>query len=312
MPIRIPNDLPARPVLEAEGVRVMDEATAIRQDIRPLRIGLLNLMPNKIETETQFARLVGATPLQIDLSLIHPTTHEPKTTSRDHLDAFYRTWAEIRSEAFDGFIITGAPLGMIPFEEVSYWPELTEILDWTTTHVHAPLFVCWGAMAALYHFHGINKVRMPSKLSGVFPHENGWPGCRWLLGFDDVVEMPVSRWTRIDEHALHATPGLRVLLHHSRTGPGLIDDLAARRLYMINHLEYEAETLKAEYLRDSASAEIEPPHAYFPDDDVSSTPVSRWRAHGHLLIANWINEIYQSTPYDLSLIGRGSSGFRSR
>lgn len=306
MPIRIPDDLPARPVLEREGVRVMDEATAIKQDIRPLHIGLLNLMPNKIETETQFARLIGATPLQIDLTLIHPTSHQPKTTPKDHLEAFYRTWADIRDETFDGFIITGAPLGTISFEEVAYWPELVEIFEWTRTNVHAPLFVCWGAMAALYHFHGINKIRLEHKLSGVFAHENKWPGCRWLLGFDDVVEMPVSRYSRLDERGIEAVDGLRILLRHEDTGPGLLDELALRRLYMINHLEYEADTLRAEYLRDRENEAASLPYAYFPANDPESVPQSRWRAHGHLLIANWINEIYQTTPFALADIGKTS------
>jgi len=303
LPIRVPNDLPARPVLEREGVRIMDEATAIRQDIRPLRIGLLNLMPNKIETETQFARLIGATPLQIELTLIHPTTHQPKTVARSHLEAFYRTWEEIRDQRFDGFIVTGAPLGMIPFEDVGYWPELVEIMDWTHTNVHAPLFVCWGAMAALYHFYDVPKIKLDAKLSGVFPHENKSPGCRWLLGFDDTVRMPVSRWTRVSHQGLAARPDLRTLLQHEEAGPGLVDDLGKRRLFMMNHLEYEADTLAQEYRRDQANGNPSPPSDYFPKDDPASEPLSSWRAHGHLLIGNWINEIYQTTPYNINDIG---------
>lgn len=306
MPIRVPNNLPARSILEREGVRVMDEATAIRQDIRPLRIGLLNLMPNKIETETQFARLIGATPLQIDLTLVHPTSHVSKSTPRAHLEAFYRTWTEVCAEKFDGFLITGAPLGMIPFEDVGYWPELVAIFDWTRSNVHAPFFVCWGAMAALYHFHGISKMKLPKKLSGVFPHENHQPGCRWLIGFDDTVSMPVSRWTRIDGADVACTEGLRILLQHDLTGPGLIDERSARRLYMMNHLEYEADTLAAEYQRDAASGSPDVPEDYFPGDDPAVRPRSRWRAHGHLLVSNWINEIYQTTPYNIDDIGQVS------
>jgi len=305
MPIRIPDHLPARSVLEAEGVRVMDRRTSVRQDIRPLRIGLLNLMPDKISTETQFARLVGATPLQIDFTLIHLATHQSKTTPQTHLDAFYRTWTEVRQEKFDGFIITGAPLGMIPFEDVTYWDELVEIFDWTTTHVHAPFFVCWGALAALYHFHSIEKIRLPQKLTGVFPHENSEPGCRWLLGSDDIVDMPVSRWTKIDEEAVEANDALRVLLRHDETGPGLIDELQKRRIFMFNHLEYEADTLKQEFLRDLEAGEENKPKAYFPGDDPERAPLARWRAHGHLLISNWINEIYQTTPFDVDAIGQG-------
>lgn len=304
MPIRIPDNLPARSILEDEGVRVMDQTTAVKQDIRPLRIGLLNLMPNKIETETQFARLIGATPLQIELSLIHPTNHQSKTTPKEHLEAFYRTWSDIRRESFDGFIITGAPLGTIKFEDVGYWDELVEIFEWTRTNVHAPLFVCWGAMAALYHFHGVPKHRMDQKLFGVFDHDNTHPGCRWLLGFDDVVGMPVSRWSRVDEDRIRTVDGLRVLLRHHSTGPGLIDELSERRLYMINHLEYEANTLRAEFHRDLDAGQSEVPYAYFPDNDATKVPLSRWRAHGHLLVANWINEIYQSTPFDLKMIGK--------
>ncbi|NRA29001.1 MAG: homoserine O-succinyltransferase [Parvularculaceae bacterium] len=304
MPIRIPNDLPARPVLEREGVRVMDEATAVRQDIRPLRIGLLNLMPNKIETETQFARLIGATPLQIELTLIHPTTHQPKTVARSHLDAFYSSWEDIRDQKFDGFIVTGAPLGMMAFEDVRYWPELVEIMDWTRTNVHAPFFVCWGAMAALYHFYGVPKIKLEQKISGVFPHESHSPGCRWLLGFDDIVRMPVSRWTRVSEQGLAAAKGLRVLLRHEEAGAGLIDDIEQRRLFMINHLEYESDTLAQEYTRDLAIGEANAPSNYFPDNNPEAAPVSTWRAHGHLLISNWINEIYQTTPFNPSDIGQ--------
>lgn len=282
----------------------MDEATAVRQDIRPIRIGLLNLMPNKIETETQFARLIGATPLQIELTLIHPTTHQSKTVARSHLEAFYRSWEDLRDQHFDGFIVTGAPLGMIPFEEVRYWPELIEIMDWTRTNVHAPLFVCWGAMAALYHFYGVPKIKLEQKLSGVFAHENQSPGCRWLLGFDDIVRMPVSRWTRVSDDALSSVDGLRVLLRHNEAGAGLIDDLSHRRLFMINHLEYETDTLAQEYARDLGSGERRPPSNYFPDNDPRAAPVSTWRAHGHLLISNWINEIYQTTPFDINDIGQ--------
>ncbi|NNU15386.1 homoserine O-succinyltransferase [Parvularcula sp. ZS-1/3] len=299
MPIRIPDDLPGRPTLEEEGVRVMDRSTAIRQDIRPLRIGLLNLMPNRVETEVQFARLLGASPLQIELTLVRLAAHQPTDRSRPHLDAFYRDWDELKDEKFDGFLITGAPLGMVPYEEITYWEELKTLLDWTETHVFAPLFVCWGAMAALHHFHGIAKEKLEEKASGVFPHTNHDITSPWLAGLGQEVPMPVSRWTTIPSASIEASDKLRMLLSSEATGAGLIEEPATRRLYMLNHLEYEAESLKEEYERDLAKGEpAKVPVNYFDGDDSKARPRHRWKPHGHLFYAGWVNEIYQAVPFD--------------
>lgn len=306
MPIKIPDQLPARDTLISEGIMVMDEAAAMRQDIRPMHVGLLNLMPNKIQTETQIARLVASTALQVELTLLHAATHESKNTSSDHLSAFYRTWEEVEGKKFDAFIITGAPVGMVPYEEITYWNELKRILDWTTTNVHSSLYVCWGAMAALYHFHGLNKVKLPEKAFGVFPHTNCRAGSPYLIGFSDSIQVPVSRWTTLLRDDIEAVPDLRILLDGPETGPCLIHQSFGNRLYMINHLEYDASTLRDEYLRDRAQdPEIALPRNYFPFDDPGQIPPNRWRAHAHLLFGNWLNETYQSTPFDLERIGEG-------
>lgn len=306
MPIKVPDQLPARATLQSEGINVMDEAMATRQDIRPLRVGLLNLMPNKIQTETQLARLIAATPLQVELTLVRAATHESKTTSQEHLRDFYRTWDEVQSDKFDCFVITGAPIGMIPYEEITYWDELKRIFDWTTTHAHSTLFVCWGAMAALYYFHGIEKARLPQKCSGIFPHTNCRPGSPNLVGFSDSIQIPVSRWTNIPREEVEKTAGLKMLLDSPEAGPCLIQEEHGHRLYMINHLEYDATTLRDEYFRDRAKDPATPiPQNYFPFDDPNMIPPNRWRAHGHLFFANWINETYQTTPFDLQAIGEG-------
>ncbi len=305
MPIKIPDDLPASRTLEAEGLVVMRETDAIRQDIRPLRIGLLNLMPNKIRTETQIARLIGATPLQIELSLVRITGHTPRNTAADHMAAFYRPWVDVRDERFDGFIITGAPVERLPFTEVRYWDELRSILDWTQTHVHRCLAICWAAQAALYHFHGIPKHDLPAKAFGLYPQRNLAPRSPYLRGFSDSFVTPVSRWTEVRTADLPAGSGLEVLAASEVTGPCLIEDPARRMLHIFNHLEYDTRTLADEYARDlAAGGQIELPVNYFPDDDPSRQPENQWRAHGHLLFANWINETYQTTPFALADIGR--------
>ncbi|TCM19914.1 homoserine O-succinyltransferase [Novosphingobium sp. PhB165] len=296
MPIKIPDQLPARHVLEAEGVRVMGETDAVRQDIRPLRIGLLNLMPDKISTETQLARLLGATPLQIELTLVRITDHVSRNTSADHMAAFYRPWSEVRNERFDGFIITGAPVERMPFEEVAYWPELRAIFDWTQTHVHRCFTICWAAQAALFHFHGVPKHNLPRKAFGVFEHRNLAPTSPYLRGFSDTFDIPVSRWTEICSSTLAEVQDLQVLADSAETGAGLVDDRAHGALHMFNHLEYDSDTLAGEYHRDG-SAQL--PAGYFPADDPTREPKNRWRSHAHLLFANWINEIYQTTPFDL-------------
>ncbi|RMD47819.1 MAG: homoserine O-succinyltransferase [Alphaproteobacteria bacterium] len=305
MPIRIPENLPAFDVLRREGVMVMDESVAERQDIRPLQIGLLNLMPKKIETETQFARLIGATPLQIELTLIRMTHHRPRNTSPEHLHAFYQPFAAVRERKFDGLIITGAPIEHLPYEEVTYWDELQEIFAWTQSHVHSTFAVCWGGMAWLYHFYGIPKHILPAKAFGCFRHENRAPTSPYLRGFSDDCVVPVSRWTEIRQEDVDARPELRTLLASREVGPCLVEDPAHRALCIFNHFEYDTETLKGEYERDLAKgAPIAPPVNYFPDDDPTRPPVNRWRSHAHLLFGNWINEIYQTTPFEIDRIGR--------
>ena len=304
MPIKIPATLPARAILEREGVTVMTEETALRQDIRPLRIALLNLMPNKAKTETQFARLIGSTPLQIELTLIKMTEHVSKNTSAEHMELYYAPWAEARSEKFDGLIITGAPIELLRFEDVSYWEELTQVFAWTQSHVHSTLAICWGAQAMLHHFHGVAKHELPAKAFGCFRHKNRAPGNPILRGVSDDIVIPVSRWTEIRANELPAGRGLDVLLDAEATGPCLIQDPAHRAFYMFNHIEYDTESLGDEYRRDvDAGKTIAPPANYFPDDDPARPAENRWRSHAHVLIGNWINEIYQTTPYDTARIG---------
>ena len=304
MPIRIPNALPARETLLREGVMVMDEQTAMRQDIRPLHIGLLNLMPNKIRTETQIARLVGSTPLQVDLNLIRVGSHKAKNTAEDHLISFYRTWDEVRDQKFDGFIITGAPIETLPFEDVTYWDELTRILDWTVTHVHSSFFICWGAMAAAYHFHGVPKYTLDKKAFGVFRHKNLNPSSPYLTGFSDDFQISVSRWTEVRRRDLPRDRSLEVLMDSPETGLCLLHQKFGNRLYIFNHIEYDSTTLAEEYGRDvEAGVDITVPRNYFPDDDPDNKPLNRWRSHAFLLFGNWINQVYQTTPFDLADIG---------
>jgi len=306
MPIKIPENLPAYDVLTHEGVMVMPENQASRQDIRPLRIALLNLMPRKIQTEIQFSRLIGATPLQIELTLIRMSDHQSKTTAAEHMTSFYRPFEEIAAsgEKFDGLIITGAPIEHLPFEEVTYWGELRQIIDWTQTHVHSTFGVCWGAMAMIYHLHRINKRMLDAKAFGCFRHDNLDPASPYLRGFSDNFVIPVSRWTEIEQKDVDAHPDLKTLLGSAEVGPCLIEDAKHRALYIFNHFEYDSDTLKQEYDRDvSDGTPINVPQNYYPDDDPSQPPLNRWRSHAHLLYGNWVNLIYQSTPYDLNEIG---------
>ena len=303
MPIRIPDNLPARKTLESEGVAVMDSSRAARQDIRPLQIGLLNLMPNKERTETQFSRLIGATPLQVDLTLVRVTEHQSKNTSEDYLKTFYSTWEEVRQRKFDGFIVTGAPIAHIPFEEVRYWKEMVEIMEWTQTNVHRTMFICWGAQAALHHFHKARRYRMDSKAFGVFRHKIVNPRSVWLRGFSDSPMIPVSRYNDIARDSLG--PDLEILIDNAEIGVCMLDDPKHRAVHMLNHLEYDNRSLADEYDRD-VKAGLNPalPVNLFPMDDSTIEPENRWRSHAHLLFQNWINEIYQSTPFDLAEVGR--------
>jgi homoserine O-succinyltransferase len=305
MPIRLPSTLPAFKVLKDEGVMVMGQAEADRQDIRPLKIALLNLMPKKIQTENQFARLIGATPLQIDLTLIRMSEHQTKNTTADHMEEFYRPFQELKNERFDGLLITGAPIEHLPFEEVTYWTELREIMAWTQTHVHSTFAICWGAMAMLKEFHGVDKHMLKDKAFGCFPQQNMEPASPYLRGFSDECLIPVSRWTEVRQAEVEAAGnGLKTLLGSPDTGPCLIEDPKHRALYIFNHFEYDSGTLKQEYDRDvDAGAPINVPINYYPDDNPQKPPMNRWRSHAHLLYGNWINVIYQNTPFDPENIG---------
>ncbi len=306
MPITLPENLPAYDVLSAEGVMVMGEGRAASQEIRPIRIALLNLMPKKIQTENQFARLIGATPLQIDFKLIRMSEHQTKNTAAEHMEEFYRPFNEVKAsgEKFDGLIITGAPIEHLPFEEVTYWDELKEVFEWTQTHVHSTFGVCWGGMAMINYFHGVKKHVLDEKAFGLFRQNNLAPASPYLRGFSDECYIPVSRWTEMRQAEIDAVPALIPLLGSDETGPCLVQDPDHRALYIFNHFEYDTGTLNEEYRRDvDAGKPIVPPLHYFQNDNPSLRPVNRWRSHAHLLYGNWINEIYQTTPYDLAKIG---------
>lgn len=311
MPITLPKDLPAYDVLRDEGVMVIPKSRADQQDIRPQRIGLLNLMPQKIQTETQFSRLIGATPLQIDLTLIRMSDHKSKTTAPAHMDEFYRPFSEVRDEKFDGLIITGAPIEHLPFQDVTYWDELKEIMDWTQTNVHSTFGVCWGGMAMINHFHGVDKYTLDNKAFGCFRHDNLAPSSPYLRGFSDDCVIPVSRWTEMRPAEISAATGLKTLLGSDEVGPCLVEDQAHRALYIFNHFEYDTGTLKQEYDRDVVNGtDINVPKNYYPDDDPTKMPQNRWRSHAHLLYGNWISEIYLTTPFDQNLIGCKSTDLR--
>ncbi len=304
MPIKIPANLPAHRTLEKEGVPIIDDEVAIRQDIRPLKIAILNLMPEKVKTETQLARVLGATPLQVEVTLLALTTHTPKTTSAQHLLDFYHPWTEVRDQRFDGLIVTGAPIEKLPFEEVRYWDELCQIFDWSLSNVHGSFNLCWGAQAALHHFYGIPKYQLPHKAFGVFWHSVLDTASPLMRGLNDAIPIPVSRHTENHHADLNPFPHLQVLAESGDAGMALVHDPVLNHVHMFNHLEYDSTTLGDEYQRDVAKgAEIQLPRNYYPDDDPSQQPVNTWRSNAHILFGNWINMIYQSTPFDMSLIG---------
>ncbi|NSX56733.1 homoserine O-acetyltransferase MetA [Parasulfitobacter algicola] len=304
MPIKIPSNLPAYDVLTNEGVMVMDDDTAALQDIRPLRIGLLNLMPKKIQTENQFARLIGATPLQIELTLIRMSEHRTRNTAAEHMREFYKPFQDVKGEKFDGLLITGAPIEHLPFNDVTYWDELKQVFDWTQTNVHSTFGVCWGGMAMINYFHGVQKHILDAKAFGCFRHNNLAPASPYLRGFSDDCVIPVSRWTEMRQAEIDAASGLTTLLGSDQVGPCLVEDPGHRALYIFNHFEYDSGTLKQEYDRDIAEGkDINVPINYYPGDDPTKTPQNRWRSHAHLLYGNWINQIYQTTNYDLEKIG---------
>ena len=308
MPIKIPNDLPAHGKLAQEGLQLIGEADAARQDIRPMQVALLNLMPDKPKTETQLARLLGATPLQVELTLLTTSTYRPNTVPLSHLQSFYQTWDEVRERKFDGLIVTGAPVEMLPFEDVKYWAELQSIFAWSRTNVHACFYICWGAQAALYHFHGVPKHALPAKRFGIFNHyvieRSDARRPPLLRGFDDFFLVPVSRHTEVRASDLPKDSGLEVLAVSNAAGLCLVHEPRHRAAYMFNHLEYDTYTLHDEYMRDLARrADISLPIGYYPDDDPEKPPRNCWRAYAHLLFGNWVNEMYQTTPYKLARIG---------
>ena len=307
MPIKIPNGLPARETLESENIFVMAETRAQTQEIRPLRIALLNLMPTKIVTETQLSRLLGNTPLQVELELVQVSSHKAKNTSQEHMLAFYKTFDDIADQYFDGMIITGAPVEHLPFEEVEYWPELCRIMEWTKTHVHSTFHICWGAQAGLYYHFGVEKIPLEKKLFGVFPHKVVYKNPILLRGFDDTFWVPHSRHTSVRREDVAAIPGMKILAESEEAGLYAMSTKGGSQVFITGHSEYDPETLKMEYLRDkNAGLPIEMPKNYFPQDDDTREPVVRWRGHANLLYSNWLNYfVYQSTPYDVMAIGRG-------
>ena len=307
MPIKIPNGLPARETLESENIFVMPETRALTQNIRPLRIALLNLMPTKVVTETQLSRLLGNTPLQVELELVQVRSHKSKNTSQEHMLAFYKTFDEVENQFFDGMIITGAPVEQMPFEEVEYWDELCYIMEWSKTHVHSTFHICWGAQAALYYHFGIEKVPIAKKLFGVFPHKVVYKNPILLRGFDDIFWVPHSRHTTVRWEDVAAVPEIKILAGSEEAGLYAMITPGGRQVFITGHSEYDPETLKLEYLRDkNAGLPIDVPKNYFPDDDDTKPPMVRWRGHANLLYSNWLNYIvYQTTPYDVMAIGRG-------
>ena len=309
MPIQIPNDLPAAEVLQRENIFVMKQTRAETQHIRPLEIVLLNLMPTKIVTETQLSRVLGNTPLQVHLELMMLSTHKAKNTPEEHLLAFYKTFDELKDRKFDGMVITGAPVENMPFEQVNYWKELTEIMEWSKDHVHSTFHICWGAQAGLYYHYGIQKHALPEKLFGVFKHKADYKHAILLRGFDDEFWAPHSRHTTILREDIEKTPGLKILASSEEAGVYILMNKEGRQIFVTGHSEYDPDTLEREYLRDKYQGlPIKVPKNYYPDDDDSKAPIVRWRGHGNLLYSNWLNYfVYQTTPYDIMAVGDEST-----
>ena len=307
MPIKIPNDLPAVKTLTDENIFVMTETRAITQDIRPLKILLLNLMPKKIETETQLSRLLGNTPLQVELELIHTKSHKSKNVAEEHLLSFYKIFDDVRDNYYDGLVITGAPVEHLSFEEVEYWSELVEIMEWSKTHVHSTLHICWGAQAGLYYHYGISKRPLDEKMFGVFPHKVDYKRSILFRGFDDQFMAPHSRHTTVLREDIEAVAGLKILASSDEAGVYAISNKNGRQIFITGHSEYDADTLKNEYLRDlSQGKPIKMPKNYFPDDNAKKAPIVTWRAHANLLFSNWLNYfVYQTTPYDILDVAKG-------
>ena len=305
MPIKIPNDLPAAGVLQQENIFVMTQTRAVEQDIRPLEIVLLNLMPTKIATETQLSRLLGNTPLQVNLTLMHTSTHRPKNVSQEHLLSFYNTFDEIKHRKFDGMVITGAPVEKLDFEAVDYWPELCRIMEWSKTNVHSTLHICWGAQAGLYYHYGVPKYPLDQKMFGVFLHRADYKRSILMRGFDDEFWAPHSRHTTVKREDIEKVSGLKILASSEEAGVYAVANDQGRQIFITGHSEYDPLTLKTEYDRDkSLGLSIGVPKNYFPNDDDTQYPMVRWRSHANLLFSNWLNYfVYQTTPYDIMTIG---------
>ena len=309
MPIRIPNELPAAQVMQQENIFVMKHQRATTQQIRPLEIVVLNLMPTKIVTEPQFTRLLGNTPLQVNLELMHTSPHRSKNVPEEHLLTFYKNFAELKDRKFDGMVITGAPVEHMNFEDVDYWPELCRIMEWSKTHVHSTLHICWGAQAGLYYHYGINKQPLDKKLFGVYPHTADYKRAILLRGFDDTFYVPHSRHTTVRREDIEAVPGLKILASSEEAGVYAIMNKNGHHNFITGHSEYDARTLEAEYLRDkNLGKPISVPENYYPNDDDTKEPIVRWRGHANLLFSNWLNYfVYQTTPYDIETVGYAST-----
>ena len=309
MPIRIPNDLPAADVLQQENIFVMNQNRAGSQDIRPLEIVLLNLMPTKVVTETQLSRLLGNTPLQVNLSLMHTTSHQSKNTPQDHLLSFYKDFGDLKHRKFDGMVITGAPVEQLPFEEVDYWQELCQIMQWSKTNVHSTLHICWGAQAGLYYHYGIPKHDLDKKLFGVFPHQADYKRAILLRGFDDTFYAPHSRHTTVLREDIEKCPELRILASSREAGVYAVMTKHGKQIFVMGHGEYDPDTLDREYQRDKAlGLPIAVPANYYPDDDDTREPLVTWRGHANLLFSNWLNYfVYQTTPYDIMTVGSAAT-----
>ena len=304
MPIKIPNGLPAAQTLAEENIFVMNETRATTQDIRPLQILVLNLMPTKIATETQLSRLLGNTPLQVELELLHTSSHESKNTAREHLFQFYKVFDEVKERNFDGMIITGAPVEQMPFEQVEYWDELCQIMEWSKTHVYSTFHICWGAQAGLYYHYGIRKVELPEKLFGVYPHRVERRFSMLMRGFDDTFMVPHSSHTTVLREDIERCGRLKLLASSEQAGVYAVSTAGGRQIFITGHSEYDARTLEAEYLRDKAAGlPIHMPENYYPNNDDTQPPMVTWRSHASLLYQNWLNYfVYQTTPYDISNI----------
>lgn len=304
MPIKIPDSLPAKEILSGENIFVMDESLAYHQDIRPLRIAILNLMPTKETTETQLLRLIGNSPLQVDVILLHPSSHTSKNTSAEHLKSFYKTFDEISHRRLDGLIVTGAPVEQMEFEDVTYWEELQEIFEWSKKNVTSTMHICWAAQAGLYHHFGVRKEILPEKCFGVFPHTLGDNNFKLLRGFDEVFHVPHSRHTDVSRADIEANPNLQILAESEEAGVYLVATADGKQIFATGHSEYDPFSLKWEYDRDIAKGlEVPLPKHYYPKDDPTRTPPAIWRAHANLLFSNWLNYyVYQETPYDIGPI----------